>query len=450
MSHTRRSQVNSLLLGLLMLGVWAIDFAARDAVAGLPPLAGHHAGMGGATFPSREVLPWVEVRLADLAVWLVGALWALETLPLLLPECRRPRPWVIGALQALVVVALILNMELVARQILWPLRSAPLMAPHATRYWTFNRYTSDNRFSINRHGLRGVEINPHRQPGEFRILVLGNSISAGDNLAENQTYPFHLQAYLRKRCPGTLIRVQNGAVNGYSCLQGVMVYQEVAEEFQPDLVILGMSYFDVNLVDENGNPRLTHRWPLNRVREAAFESMLYLTLRQSSQMHLDGSSGLDPLDTRMDSGNMQDPENLTARYFMWFVDEARRKGFQLVLYTTYAHFRGTHMVPKPPLENPVLRSVYRQMHRNGQAVGIEHLPPGIQDTVRKQAQDRLAWLFDVPQVDLDRSWRMKPDIANYLQDETHPNVPGTVMQAEDIGRFLLERGLVPGARPDPT
>jgi len=450
MSPRRTSQVNSLLLGLLMLGSGALDFAARDALAGLPPWTGSCAGMGGATFPSREVLPWVEARLAHLAVGMVGALWALEILPLLLPASWRPRPRVIGITQVLLVVALILNMELVARQILWPLRSAPLMAPHATRYWTFNRHTSDNRFSINRHGLRGLEINPHRQPGEFRILVLGNSISAGDNLAENQTYPFHLQAYLRKRCPGTLIRVQNGAVNGYSCLQGVMVYQEVAEEFKPDLVILGMSYFDVNLVDENGNPRLTHRWPLNRVRELAFESMLYLTLRQSSQKHLSGSSGLDPLNTRLDSGNMADPDNLTGRYFMWFVDEARNKGFQLVLYSTYAHRRGNHMVPKPPLDNPVLRAVYSQMHQNGKAVGIEHLAPGVQETVRKQTQDRLAWLFDIPHVDLERQWRMKPDIADYLQDETHPNVPGTVMQAEDIGRFLLEEGLIPGDRSDKT
>ena len=56
----------------------------------------------------------------------------------------------------------------------------------------------------------------------------------------------------------------------------------------------------------------------------------------------------------------------------------------------------------------------------------------------------LAYIADVPIVDLNRTWREIPNIADYMQDSNHPNVPGTVMQATDIGNFLLEQGLVPG------
>ncbi len=352
----------------------------------------------------------------------------------------------IGVGQVLLVLGLTLNAELVLRQILWPLRGDTFMEPHATRYWTFNRYTTDNRFTVNRHGLRGVEINPHRQPKEFRILCLGNSISAGDNLKENQTYPFLLQAYLRKRCPGTLVRVQNGAVYGYSCLQGVMVYEDVADEFKPDLVILGMSYFDVNLVDRNGDPFLSHRWPLNKLRALAFESMLYMTLRQAALTRQARAADPEPPDPRR-ANNIDDQLGLTARSFRWFLEQSKKRGFQLVLYTTYAHDKGQFMVPKESTERPALRSLYRRMRQGGQAVTAQAEPDALRLDDPTLTQEELAYLYDIPQVDLDRTWRMRPDIGNYMADSTHPNVAGTVMQAEDIGNFLLERGLIPGCSP---
>ncbi len=294
---------------------------------------------------------------------------------------------------------------------------------------------------MNSHGLRGVEIDPDRRPGEFRILCLGNSVSAGDNLSETQTYPFVMQGYLRQRSPNAWIRVQNGAVFGYSIWQGKMVFEEIVDVFKPDLVILGFSYFDVHLVDENGDPARSHQGVLTRLRALGFESMLYMTFRQAI---LTARARPDPVvpphPWRDGSSELQSRFN--SRYFRWFMDECQDRGIQMVLYTPYSHSTDCFMAPKPPGPGPVVTDLYRRM-RDPEARKMASSQQNSPDDPDLRMED-LACLYDIPHIDLDGSWRMRPDILDYLRDDSHPTVEGTIMQATEIGDFLLENGLIPG------
>src|SRR5215470_5660402 len=64
----------------------------------------------------------------------------------------------------------------------------------------------DIRVRTNSLGLRGAEI-PPREAGELRILVLGDSITFGDYVDEDETYPAVLERRLRSVFPRRPIRV---------------------------------------------------------------------------------------------------------------------------------------------------------------------------------------------------------------------------------------------------
>jgi len=426
----------------------------------LGPGLGNIVGLGG-SFPPLAMLPSLERQLLERAIWLTAGLMSLELLALCLPRRFGFRPRAVGLCQVLLVLGTLADAELTVRVELQPLRSVGIMAPDATRYWTFNRDTTHPKFTVNSHGLRGLPIIPDKRPGEFRILCLGNSVSAGDDLAEKETYPFLLQAYLRKRCPGTLIRVQNGAVYGYSTIQGRMVLEDVADEFKPDLVIVCFGRFEPSLVDANGEPLLSHRWPLSNLRAAAFESMLYLTLRQSLNSRLPGAAlpgaGFgwlnDPQQVQdrppqealarrraIEAGdqNLQGP--LNGQAFWWFVEQSRKQSFKLVHYD---HYSVGSPGDTPLVERPAPRAL---RDRFRQSEGKGRVPLTWRDLKAPWLSvPELAYIADVPSLDMNRTWGKIPNILDYMQDTSHPNVAGTVMQATDIGKFLLDQGLVPGA-----
>ena len=431
MKRGHPSWTNAVLLGLLLVALVALFLLADRRLAHAPVPSPQTLDAGGAAFPPTPLLPLLHVRLLYLAAWLVWGLWILEFPRLLLPAALRPRVGVVGAAQALLVAGFLLDMELGLRVELAPYRTRGYMAPEAERYWTFNRATADSRFTVNAFGLRGVEIDPDKRPGEFRILCLGDSITAGNFLAEKQTYPFLLQAWLRKRFPGRLIRVQNGAVYGYSIVQGAMVFDRVAEAFKPDLVLLGFTHFNLTMVDQDDEPFLSHRWPLVELRRLAFQSTLYMTLRQTLRPH--PVRGFWPLSSE-ESGaeDRRRQDRLNEKYVLWFRDQARRRGFQVVLYRPYHH--------EGPLHAPGVRPSF-----SAQTPGLGFaLVPDLEQELPPHRVPQGLREFGLPLVDLERGWRTIPDVGRFLQDSSHPNIPGTVMQARDLGGFLVEEGLVPG------
>lgn len=88
-------------------------------------------------------------------------------------------------------------------------------------------------------GFRDVRASvPAKAPGEYRIVVLGDSmtVSAGVDFAE--VYTSRLEERLRRSHPG--VRVVNLGVGGYNLLQYALVLEEVGLALQPDLVVIGL------------------------------------------------------------------------------------------------------------------------------------------------------------------------------------------------------------------
>jgi hypothetical protein len=79
---------------------------------------------------------------------------------------------------------------------------------------------------------------PPKQPGEFRIIVLGDSFTVSAGVGYRDIYTTLLQERLRRTYPQ--VRVVNLAVSGYNPVQYALVLQEVGLSLQPDMVLIGL------------------------------------------------------------------------------------------------------------------------------------------------------------------------------------------------------------------
>jgi lysophospholipase L1-like esterase len=104
----------------------------------------------------------------------------------------------------------------------------------------------DSAIEINSLGLRGPEPAP-RQPGELRVLFLGDSVVAGFEVEQSETFTARLEAELRRRFPHPLA-VINAGVRGYGTDQSLLWYRERGLALAPDLVVL---VFSANDFDDN-------------------------------------------------------------------------------------------------------------------------------------------------------------------------------------------------------
>jgi lysophospholipase L1-like esterase len=95
---------------------------------------------------------------------------------------------------------------------------------------------------INSLGLRGPELAP-RPPGGARILLLGDSLVAGFEVAYEATFG----AQLEKRLAGALgfpVQVVNAGVRGYGTDQSYLYFRDRGRLLEPDLVVYFLSFND--------------------------------------------------------------------------------------------------------------------------------------------------------------------------------------------------------------
>jgi lysophospholipase L1-like esterase len=104
----------------------------------------------------------------------------------------------------------------------------------------------DSAIEINSLGLRGPEPAP-RRPGELRVLVLGDSVVAGFEVAEEETFVARLAALLEGRLAQPVATI-NAGVRGYGTDQSLLWYRERGIALAPDLVVM---VFSANDFDDN-------------------------------------------------------------------------------------------------------------------------------------------------------------------------------------------------------
>jgi len=101
---------------------------------------------------------------------------------------------------------------------------------------------------INEWGYRGEAILPGSS-SPFRVVVLGDSITFGNFIAQEDTYSSQLGTLLQETMPGA--DVINLGVGGYDTLQEVAIYEHLGHAFQPDMVVIGYCLNDIAIASAN-------------------------------------------------------------------------------------------------------------------------------------------------------------------------------------------------------
>jgi len=127
-----------------------------------------------------------------------------------------------------------------------PEELAGLMQPDREFFWSLRPDTHttwrNTQVSINHQGTRGPDI-PAKQPGELRILSLGESTTFGVNVSDDQTYSADLERLLRADKPARPVTVINAGVSAYSSFQSLLLLEQRGMAWQPDVVLF---YHEVN------------------------------------------------------------------------------------------------------------------------------------------------------------------------------------------------------------
>jgi hypothetical protein len=118
---------------------------------------------------------------------------------------------------------------------------------NTTRGWALKQNVHNMRvygnkvLNTNTKGIRGkIEYSHDKHPEKTRILILGDSFTFGDQVSDNETYPFYLQQIL----PNT--EIINFGIPGYGHDQMLIYLQEEGVQYKPDIVILGFITADIS------------------------------------------------------------------------------------------------------------------------------------------------------------------------------------------------------------
>jgi lysophospholipase L1-like esterase len=109
------------------------------------------------------------------------------------------------------------------------------------------------RVTTNAMGLRDRSIGP-RQPGEFRVLVLGDSVTFGPGVRNEDIFPRRLEVNLGRDL-GRPVRVINSGVGGYNTEQELAFLKLRGPEIAPDLVVLLYVSNDVEINEGPFDPQ---------------------------------------------------------------------------------------------------------------------------------------------------------------------------------------------------
>ena len=102
-----------------------------------------------------------------------------------------------------------------------------------------NNGFGNHEFSVNRWQARDREYGP-KQPGEWRILFVGDSFSENQALDVDQIYPNVLETSLARSNPSRTYSVVNAGMAGWDLWAYRAYLEEMLPRIQPDVVVIAM------------------------------------------------------------------------------------------------------------------------------------------------------------------------------------------------------------------
>ena len=153
---------------------------------------------------------------------------------------------------------------------------------------------------INSQGFRGAE--PSNDPATERVIVLGDSITFGNNLELEDTFPFQLQQRLVSQRRN--VEILNFGVGGYDTLQEVALLEIRGLKYHPKLVVVAYCLNDVGIASMS---------PEHIQRMQQMQSSHYSFLYESRLVQLISES-VETIRTKNWVKHVNDPEVFHREY----------------------------------------------------------------------------------------------------------------------------------------
>ncbi|HXK22568.1 MAG TPA: SGNH/GDSL hydrolase family protein [Myxococcota bacterium] len=127
--------------------------------------------------------------------------------------------------------------------------------------------TGGIHYRVNADGFRGPRYAREHPDGAFRIAVLGDSLTFGFGVDEADVYTAQLESLVARSLAPRKVEVLNFGVGGYNAYNEAALYEGIAADYAPDLVLVQFCINDLN------DPRLhfdAHTLRLLDLPDAAF------------------------------------------------------------------------------------------------------------------------------------------------------------------------------------
>lgn len=156
--------------------------------------------------------------------------------------------------------------------------------------------------TTNRFGLRGRETTLERPANTYRVVVLGDSITMGWGVPQEQTYAAELERMLNAKPPddfpqGVRYEVLNLGVGNYNTIQEVTSLRYLGLRFDPDLILLGYFINDAEPISSRRDNFLVehsylYAFTASRLRRLPLGNFRLLDYKKYYRdLYLDGQPG---------------------------------------------------------------------------------------------------------------------------------------------------------------
>jgi len=199
------------------------------------------------------------------------------------PPIKRAVVIVIGIIMAFIIL------EAWARIFCNPLKAMPnmpnayymyQMKPNLSHSTIATGSISKGSVSTNQDGFRVTGITVKKPPGVLRVLCLGDSVTFGLDVNDDETYPYYLQKRLSLDYPGREIQVINTGCPGYTIVQGLELFTRKGLCYEPDIIIAGFSHHEFQAASKTDLQRISSPESVKRTKSLLYRSAFYLMLRR--------------------------------------------------------------------------------------------------------------------------------------------------------------------------
>ncbi len=286
--------------------------------------------------------------------------------------------------------------------------------PHPTMFWRLrpnldvdlSMRTEQFHVTTNSQGIRSPEVPFRKGPTTWRAWCLGDSITYGYGVDDDQTYESRLQDLLARLHPDKQIQVLNGGCPGWSSFQGRELTRSLGLKYQPDLYILGFVYADPAFEDQTDSARVDPNPLVRWAKLGLYQSEFYMFLRQRV-VRRTNPEGLPPEDYTLATPRV--PPEEYRQILNWFASQARAGGGHVIFLNL------AKRDPDPHAAYDQLRNVAREV---AQSTGN-------------------VWL------DVDSMFRDRPDRRSLFSDRIHPNAQGFELMSQALADAIQAKGWIP-------